>query len=144
MDPLVAVFYSYPSKFNMVSLALKKCDASVYKELVRIIKKTKEFRKAYMRTGTTKVLRMGVVPGRVWRSKAPGMAPTQKVPRERSAQSRSRSSWRSTTWRSNMHFRLQPRVSYVAKERHRTSRCKLRCEMKDVGITLPQWQVFKD
>ena len=34
---------------------------------IGIIKKTKELRKAHVKTGTTSVLRMGVVPGRVRR-----------------------------------------------------------------------------
>ena len=45
---------------------------------IAIIKKTKEFRKAYMRTGTNNVLRMGVVPGRVWGSEVLGMGPSQR------------------------------------------------------------------
>ena len=45
---------------------------------IGIIKKTKELGKACMRTGTNTVLRMEVVPGRVWRSQAQGMAPAHR------------------------------------------------------------------
>ena len=44
-------------------------------ERIGIIQKIKE---AHLRTGTNKVLRMGVVPGREWGFKALGMAPTQR------------------------------------------------------------------
>ena len=45
---------------------------------IGIIKKTKGFRMACMRTFTNKVSHMGVVPGGVWRSKAQGMASSKR------------------------------------------------------------------
>ena len=75
-------------------------------------------RKACMTTGTNKVLRMGVVPGRVWRSEAQawhqreecceGSCPAQQ---ERSLQSRSPSSWRQTIWKSSTSWQVRLFVS---------------------------------
>ena len=45
---------------------------------ITIIKNAEEFRKVYMEKGTNKVLRMAVVPGRVWGSNALDMAPSQR------------------------------------------------------------------
>ena len=46
---------------------------------IGVISKSEEVRKVHMRERRRqhKVLRMGVVPGRAWGAKAPGMVPTQ-------------------------------------------------------------------
>ena len=45
-------------------------DGGVCVQRIGILKKTKEFRKVYVRTGTNTVLWMGVVSGRLWRPRA--------------------------------------------------------------------------
>ena len=57
---------------------LGKRERKKWAQRIGIIKKTEEFMKAYRRTGTNDVLRVGVVPGRVWGSNALGMAPSQR------------------------------------------------------------------
>ena len=113
---------------------------------IGIIKKTTELRKSNMSHGTNKVFQM-VVPGRAWRSAAPGVAQTREVFRgkwpvqqEGSLQFHSNSSWRLTFWMSSTN-------SHV---REATSRTKVRrpagaafCEMNDLGVTLPSWQVLR-